>query len=250
MSVKSMKCENCGGQIVYNGDQQLVCLNCGSLYSEKQDINKTYVSNTIVKNFYGTDIIQNVSSEKIAGLLFQAVNSIKNGNYSEARIFFVKVIEKDPYNYIATIFKGFIEKCQKQSNGRYKTTFTVDDMFTLLEYTINDENQNYYYDIFPYYKTLLKSIDPQGDEVILSLCDRYIQSLEEIEFDDVQDFVSELKKFKEAVNVLVKKTNIQKSREQRSQEHLYDVIKTNKALEVSIIIFVVIDLICLFFALK
>ena len=93
MSIKQMKCENCGSNLEYNEKNQLVCENCGSLYSERQEIKKNYINNTVIKNFYGNDSNQaEIANEKINGLIFQAVNNIKDANYSDARKYCVSVL--------------------------------------------------------------------------------------------------------------------------------------------------------------
>lgn len=243
MSITSTKCKNCGAILQYRNDKLLYCENCGSLFSEQQDITNTYINNNVTKNFYGEAAQKEIKKDKIDGLLFQVVNSISNANYSDARNCCVSIIQKDPYNWIATIFKGFIENIAKKNNGRYIKVFTIKEFSMFLEYISNDTNLVKYYDIFPYCKTLLNGLDIVADREVIMLLDELINTFENIDNDYVKDFISALKEYQEQSTALYnEKNNIEKEQERDKLSTLQQILNINVKLKLILILLIITTL--------
>lgn len=87
MGLKVLKCENCGAMIERNNNNELFCPNCGYKYTEKEDVNNTYITNNqnITKVFYGNSSKIELDNEKIRGYILRLYDAMELGSYSEAR---------------------------------------------------------------------------------------------------------------------------------------------------------------------
>lgn len=207
MSIIEAKCANCGAKLEYDKNNNLFCPSCGSSYLDKDDINNVYVNNNITKNYYGNEVAQDdIKSDRINGLLLQITKSISRGNYSEARHYCISIIEKEPYNMCATIFKEIIEDITRQSNGRYLKSFDIDVFFEMLEYISKDKNLPQYYNIFPYYEILLDSLEVTPSLEILENFEKNIEIFSKIDNDYAKNFCVVLKNRKSEIKTKYEKT--------------------------------------------
>lgn len=173
-----------------------------------------------------------MDNKKIDGYLERMIDEFECGNFSEARMYAINVIDKDPWNHTAIIFKRFIENNLKKSNGRYKHSITCDDFISLINLIINYGGQNKCPEIFVYCKKFLKNISVIPDDKLIEDCKTIIDSLSGITTDSVADFLNYFKKFHDGITKVVEDMNNEIENENKDiAKHSKTIKELDKQLE-------------------
>ncbi|MCI8421849.1 MAG: hypothetical protein HFE34_06115 [Clostridia bacterium] len=119
MSVKILKCVNCGAKLERDKNNNWHCRNCGSIYLEKEDNIYIINNNNITKVYYGAAGKSEENKDKIAIYKARLYDELFDGSVAEARDYCVRLLNREPENNSITFVKKYIEKNLKQQNGRY-----------------------------------------------------------------------------------------------------------------------------------
>lgn len=206
MGLKVLKCENCGAMIERNDNNELFCPNCGYKYTEKEDVNNTYITNNqnITKVFYGNSSKIELDNEKIRGYILRIYDAMELGCYSEVRDYCNSILSKDPYNKIAITVKSFLINILKKENGRYRH-IEIKDVFTFVFYLCDRQDINDYIEIFDLAKRLLETTDAVPDKSIIDLCNETRKRVENLNNEYTKEFLDTLTEFQNGISKMLEK---------------------------------------------
>ena len=110
MSVKILKCVNCGAKLERDKNNNWHCRNCGSIYLEKEDNIYIINNNNITKVYYGAAGKSEENKDKIAIYKARLYDELFDGSVAEARDYCVRLLNREPENNSITFVKKYIEK--------------------------------------------------------------------------------------------------------------------------------------------
>lgn len=142
-----------------------------------------------------------VDQKKIDGYIERMVDAVEAHNFSEARSYCVSILDRDPWNDIAIIFKRFLEGSVKLANGKYPQDLSSDNYFELLKQSIRYDAQTKCPKIFTYLKRLLRNIEVEPSDAIIELCKKVLDKLSTVEDEYVKDFIEYFSDFYETLTI-------------------------------------------------
>lgn len=254
MAIQVLKCVNCGAKLEKNNNGELFCPCCGFSYSEKDEINNTYITHreNVIKNFYGSAVKQGLDSETIKGYELRIIDAFKNDNLSEARNYCLCIILNSPLNKRAIATKSFIENILRKPDGRYKH-LDIYAVFDFVNELCADDEIGSYINIFDLAQALIETVETEPKVTILSLFDKAIADVTALNNPYTTGFLNALSRrklsAKLAYEMLVTEEKTQKIIEEteRQKQIKEDARKKGKIIA-GIVIGIII--ICIFLIVK
>ncbi len=221
MAIKVLKCENCGAKLERNDKGILYCPNCGYDYSEKDEINNTYITHrtNIIKNYYGNNNKQGIDQETIKGYEERIIDAFLSNNIPEARNYCLGIIIKMPTNRRAVATKGFIENELRTSDGKYKSV-GIAEISTLVSLLCGDDEIFSYIDVFDLATALLNNSTHIAGKNVLSICETMKERVEILNNSYTTEFLSAIEKYRiRVISAIAREEQLYKERQIQAEEY-------------------------------
>lgn len=144
MGLNELKCNNCGAILKPDGDGQLICPHCGSLYAKTEE-NNSYITNhneTTVNNFYGSATNTSINKKQIEGFFELLSDAFAEGYYNDAFSYCNKILQYDPTNSEALLVRRYLTEYRLSARKFFKHD-VYQIIFNVIDYDfLGDKPEN------------------------------------------------------------------------------------------------------------